>query len=63
MGGWETLAAVRAIRPDIPVILASGYDEAHALGGGGGERPPVFLKKPFSWEGLEAAIARASEPA
>jgi len=62
MDGRQALAAIRALRPATPVVLASGYDEAHALGGGSG-RPPVFLKKPFSWEELEAAIARASEPA
>jgi signal transduction histidine kinase len=28
MAGWETIEVLRALRRDIPVILASGYDEA-----------------------------------
>ena len=31
MKGWEALAALRALRPDIPVILASGYDESQGM--------------------------------
>jgi FixJ family two-component response regulator len=41
------------------VILASGYDEARAMAGAPGASPPVFLKKPFSLEELEEAVARA----
>ncbi|RLB48297.1 MAG: hypothetical protein DRH23_08945 [Deltaproteobacteria bacterium] len=44
MGGAETLQAIRAIRPDIPVILCSGYDEDHALKG---DSRSAFLQKPF----------------
>lgn len=32
MNGWETLSALRRIRPDIPVILASGHDESKVIG-------------------------------
>ena len=33
MNGWETLAALRSLAPGIPVILASGYDEAQVMAG------------------------------
>jgi two-component system, cell cycle sensor histidine kinase and response regulator CckA len=33
MNGWETLEALRTLRPDVPVILASGYDEAKVMEG------------------------------
>ena len=33
MNGWETLTALRKLQPDIPVILASGYDKAHVMEG------------------------------
>ena len=33
MDGWETLAALRKIRPHIPVILVSGHDEARVMTG------------------------------
>ncbi len=59
MGGWETLAALRALRPGLPVVLASGYDEARVMSGDHAERPQAFLQKPFDLGELEAAVARA----
>ncbi len=56
MNGWETLAAIRKISPDIPVILSSGYDEAHAMKGEGGPSPQAFLKKPYSRRDLKAVL-------
>jgi two-component system cell cycle sensor histidine kinase/response regulator CckA len=47
MGGWETLAALRKISPDIPVILSSGYDEAQVMSGEHSVRPNAFLGKPY----------------
>ncbi|MCF8037956.1 MAG: PAS domain S-box protein, partial [Desulfohalobiaceae bacterium] len=59
MNGWETLAALRAIRGDIPVILASGYDEAKALSGGHAEQPQAFLQKPYQMQTLQETLHRA----
>jgi CheY-like chemotaxis protein len=56
LDGWGTLAALRALRPDLPVILASGYSEAQAMEGAHAERPQVFLHKPYSMADLEAAL-------
>jgi two-component system, cell cycle sensor histidine kinase and response regulator CckA len=56
MDGWETLTALRALRPNLPVILASGYDEARAMAGDHAERPQAFLQKPYQMAELEAAI-------
>ncbi len=58
MNGWETLAALRAIRPDIPVILASGYDEAHVMASDHAEKPQAFLYKPFEIETLRKTLER-----
>jgi CheY-like chemotaxis protein len=58
-GGWETLEAVRAIRPGIPVVLARGYDEARVMAGDHSERPQAFLGKPYKFEELSDAICRA----
>jgi CheY-like chemotaxis protein len=58
MNGWETLAAVRAIRPAIPVILASGYDEARVMAGDHPERPQAFLSKPCQMAQLKATLSR-----
>jgi CheY-like chemotaxis protein len=62
MDGWATLSAIRAIRPDVPAVLASGYDEAQVLGGDHPDRPQVFLHKPFALGALRAALDKALQP-
>lgn len=57
--GWETMAALRALRPDIPVIIASGYDEAQAMQGFPEEQPQAYLHKPYQITDLELAIKAA----
>jgi|GEM_PF-1416324 len=59
LNGWETLKALRDIRPDIPVILASGYDEPSPLAREQGEGPRAFLSKPYRMADLKKALARA----
>ena len=56
MNGWETLAALRAIRTDIPVILSSGYDEAYVMTDNHSEQPQAFLHKPYQKKTLEKTI-------
>lgn len=68
--GWEVLAAIRRRRPEIPLVLTSGYNE---LPGGlqwRDDRPPVVLKKPYTLDtvgrvletAIEEALSRASSP-
>ncbi len=59
LNGWETIATMRKIVPGIPVILASGYDEAHVRAGGPLELPMVFLGKPYNFKTLSEAIDNA----
>ena len=59
MGGWETLAALRKLAPNLPVILASGYDKAHVMAGDHSELPQAFLSKPYQLRALRDAIGRA----
>ena len=59
MNGWETLTALRKLAPDIPVILASGYDKAQVMAGDHPELPQVFLGKPYKLKGLSDAISQA----
>lgn len=61
MDGWETLTALRKLSPRIPVILASGHDEARVNKGAHSELPLVFLHKPYSRKELKAALAKALE--
>ena len=59
LNGWDTLEALRRIRPDIPVILTSGYDQTSALDPDRSERPQAFLNKPYQMVDLKRALARA----
>jgi PAS domain S-box-containing protein len=61
MGGWDTLAAIRRINPEIPVILTSGYDEASATPQGHPDRPDAFLGKPWQLKQLRDVLARVVE--
>lgn len=62
MNGWEMLNAIRRLSPDIPVILTSGYDEAHVMAGDHPERPNAFLGKPYLIQELRDAIRRILAP-
>ena len=59
LNGWATLEALRRLKPDIPVILSSGYDEIEVMTGDHSEWPQMFLSKPFGLDGLRSAISQA----
>ncbi len=59
MDGWATLRAIRALRPGIPVILCSGYDESRVLTGQPLAHSVVFLHKPYTFDELRVAIRKA----
>ena len=66
MGGWETIEALRAIRHDLPVILASGYDEdSGVMVAEHPELPDFYLNKPYDLsklcDAIEKAMARKRE--
>jgi len=63
MDGWETLAQLRSLRPDIPVVLVSGYDEAQLMQGDHPHRPQAFMHKPYLKSDLAAAIDTALKKA
>jgi len=58
MNGCETIAALRKLSPDIPVILSSGYDEALVMADEHTERPNSFIGKPYQLKSLGDAIHR-----
>ncbi len=59
LGGPETYEALRALRPDLPAVFATGYGRSHLSEGllerGGAE----VIDKPYRLETLVAAIERA----
>ena len=59
MNGWETLAALRRMDPNVPFILASGYGEGEVMAGEHADRPQAYLQKPYEMPALVAAVRRA----
>lgn len=59
MDGWATIAALRAIRADVRIILTSGYDQVQVMSGEHSEWPQAFLGKPYGLENLKQALAAA----
>ncbi len=62
MNGWESLAAFRKMRPHIPVILASGYDEVRIMAEAHVEQPQMFLQKPYGLTDLKNALEKTLGP-
>ncbi len=56
MDGWGVLAALRKIRPNLPAILSSGYDENQAMAGDHAEHPQAFLHKPYTIANLKEVM-------
>jgi CheY-like chemotaxis protein len=47
MAGEDAFRALRELRPDLPVVLMSGYPESEVMGRFRGMGPSAFLQKPF----------------
>jgi PAS domain S-box-containing protein len=58
MGGDQVLEALRHLRPDLRVILMSGYGEADVSARLAAARPDAFLEKPFRWGQLSEKLQR-----
>jgi len=56
MDGWETLAALRSLHPELPVLMCSGYNSVEI------EHEGVpFLPKPFTRRGLHEVLCALLE--
>jgi CheY-like chemotaxis protein len=56
MSGEATIQRLRAIRPDVPVILSSGYNEAEAFRRFHANNVAKFIQKPYTAAKLVDAI-------
>ena len=65
MGGAETFRRLRALRPELPILLMSGYTEQVVAPQFSGSGPGItgFLQKPFLAEDLIAVLRRFAESA
>jgi PAS domain S-box-containing protein len=62
LDGKQTLAAIRARRPSVPVVLMSGYSEEETLGGFVRGPQLAFLHKPFTIGELSEAVRSVLPP-
>jgi len=62
MSGLEVLPELRRVRPDVPVLITSGYSEAETLRLFTGHKISGFLQKPYTSRRLvelvESAVAK-----
>jgi len=56
MGGEETLRRLQAIRPDVRVILSSGYHETDVIQQFTGQRLAGFIQKPYTIRTLASKV-------
>jgi CheY-like chemotaxis protein len=61
MSGEETLPELRKIRPEVKVLVSSGYSESEAMIMFRGQRVSGFLQKPYSSAVLADKVNRALE--
>jgi two-component system, cell cycle sensor histidine kinase and response regulator CckA len=57
--GEETLAAMRGIRAEVPVLVMSGYNEQAAMDRLGANQTSGFIQKPYDISALGEAVLRA----
>ena len=57
MDGWRVLASLRHLRPDVFVVVASGYELARLRHGFRDDHPDGWLQKPYPLADLAALFA------
>jgi CheY-like chemotaxis protein len=57
MGGVEAFRAMRRLRPDIRVVISSGYTEREAINRFAGDAPARFIQKPYPASELLRCLA------
>lgn len=58
MNGWQVLATLRKADPTLPVVFATGYDEAAVAPDGYPEKPDAILRKPYLLKELQGVVER-----
>jgi CheY-like chemotaxis protein len=62
-GRGDALALkIRELRPDLPVIIATGYDQSHLDAGVRNQPGTAILTKPYDIAQLQAAIQQIAGP-
>lgn len=58
MSGDVLFKELRALNPDLPIVVASGYGEQEMLRFFSEEKPAAFLGKPFTREAFQALVTK-----
>ncbi len=61
MGGEEALRHIKAIDPNVPVILSSGFNEVEAIRRFTGKGLAGFIQKPYTASSLAAKLKQVRE--
>jgi CheY-like chemotaxis protein len=56
MGGEEAFPELRKIRPDVKIVVSSGYNESEAMTLFDGQRVSGFIQKPYTSYGIAATV-------
>jgi CheY-like chemotaxis protein len=59
MDGVAAFREMKKVRPDIKILLASGYSEKEVSERFSGLGPNGFIQKPYNLQGLSAALRRS----
>lgn len=59
--GWDVLRAARSARPELPVILMTGWDDSHNRRADG-LVPDAVLDKPFTIEQIREVLEAVGRP-
>jgi DNA-binding NtrC family response regulator len=62
LDGEQTFTELRRLRPDVRVVLMSGFSEQDAVARFTGKGLAAFLQKPFTFEALSAELQRIVSP-
>ena len=61
LGGEEALRELRRVRPEVKIVLSSGFNEAEAIQRFAGQRLSGFIQKPYSAAQLAEKIKAVLE--
>ena len=59
MSGVELVKALRALRPDLPVVFSSGYDARALAESASSDAKTSFLQKPYSARDMLNSVRNA----
>ena len=63
LSGEETFEQMRRIRPDVPILISSGYNAQEVSTRFAATESAAFLQKPYGLDELNAALAQATRRA